>query len=780
MNWMRFATGLMMLLLLLHGIVTTVPGAIVGGEGSTNDQPELNTFFREENREEPDPGIPLIEGNRLMYITVDNTTEMRIDLFLDPVAMGPREMIVLKLTVNREPTSISIQDLTADEFRTSHDLGHIERVAKRQSGVGHAIASGFSDYSATLFGSAFLPAGLMYLVDSEEGHSYGYYDDSQSTSFVGTSMQLDSVEYINGDGATEFSGNHSTGSTDSALFLNFTTTSPISDDEYIDLAENYPKVMRNLTEFVRKVKSQDLGWRNDVLRLRYYRVDREFWNISNDFDARSTELNRTYGIPLSSTYGYRTTFSKLVALLYGYGEVTGTAVSITLPISEDTLLIPLLYSFLNESIDPESRLELVIDADDSLSLDLDEGPNWEAFEDGRHYSHFTINTSREASGISISGSIEKDSEFWNERGHRLNGSLYTNRFPILLVIFTIGAFLFAYFAFTNKFEEGIQWNDWTIILPLVTATLLGTVFGGFALSLFLCMLGFSGSFYSRNNLKILLGPAAADIPTLTMRERSFRPLWGIALITAGLFFFIALLLVSFALFSIQSYPGAFLTFTFIFVGSSVLLGFVFERNRKYGPGFLNSAQRKILGRIMPAFATQTNDSLANVISILIVALVIVPLSLVAAATTLFWLFDNVSGWVVFSLSLSFCILVNGYLLILLRDLEVDRQRRDRFLYSDIIESHPEIEDHISWVKWLGPDNVVKLMSIPSRWDDQNSWIYTLNNPVFTCPFNCEPVVQRHFTCRITWDKLYSALKFPERYRIAHRISDRPRMHADSS
>lgn len=745
MNLKRIATAWLVLMLIALPLLTSVSGPAAGNEAEPNS-----------NEDRPETGI--IDREQIVYVTIENTSEMRIDYFLDPVSIVQGEQVSLSLPISGEPSSVTVTNSTKGQFMAAHNIGHAKRVAQRQSGLGHALTTTLSDYPATFFGGFFLPPIIMLTVDLEEPPHYGGYGDNDAV-LSGDSINLDEISYTSNSG-----GSQSNSQTEHQVLVNFTTRTPLQNSNYFDLIETFPQVMKNLSLFVRNQTSIHVNRRYNIDTFCDRVYDKNLSRIYRDLIQTSRELNRTYNISNVVLNEYRIQFNWLVAFLYGYGEITGHAISITVPITDGNIIIPGASHFNENSSVP---LNVIFDHPDSLSLDLNREPTQNAFDEGRHYSLFSWEEA--GNGSTLKGAVKNDDMFWKERQHRSVGFIYTHGFVILLSLIISGIFILSYWLFATTFDQELPRKEWRLIVLLASTVVIGTILGGFLISLLLCMGAFAGGPFSRNNVKALLGPAGDNIPKLTVKERAYRPLWGIVVVVASIFFFIFLAVLILSLINVRTAPGVVFWAAIFFSFVTGILGFSLEKSMQHSLQSLSHIQRLILNRMAPAIS---NEGQTYAAFCLLALFGVFPLSLFGSILIILSVFGDLTVWTGFVLPMGISILITGYLLIKLRDLEDIRKERDRRLFDEAIIERPEINDHIMWVKWYGSLKYVQLMRVPTNWDGRDNSFYYPNLVTFKCPYDCQPIHEL-LSCRITWTKFYSTLKVPEKFSIANHVWDGP-------
>jgi len=128
--------------------------------------------------------------------------------------------------------------------------------------------------------------------------------------------------------------------------------------------------MNNLTTFIQTNPTIDVRFWYNIGDFSYYIRDPEFRSINADFSDRARFLNMTLGIPNHEINTLRTSFNKLVAVVYGYGTAQGYAVSMKLPLDAGNVYYPLGNGRFNFMEEGTIAYDVVFQCEDSMSIDF--------------------------------------------------------------------------------------------------------------------------------------------------------------------------------------------------------------------------------------------------------------------------------------------------------------------------------------------------------------------------------------------------------------------------
>ena len=541
------------------------------------------------------------------------------------------------------------------------------------------------------------------------GYSMEYEGSSNTSSLSGymsdhQSVQDDPPEGAAGKGNEGMSALLEYGGYGAAL-LEFTTRSPIPEEDYRNLTEFFPAAMRNLSAFLERNRTISVYWRYDYDFNGEYVLDSELLNISREFTTQMQYLNTSLGIPMWKTREFRDSFNILVATLYGFIGTPGYSVTMRVPIEDGRIFLPVSTAGLWNGTED---VLVVLECDDSLSLEMNRRADLEAFDDGKHYYvHTSLNSSMKHD---LEGRVLGDSKAWERRKTGFNEWMHGNRYAITLVMFNLLLFAFSYSVCSrSQIRKDLKGKD-RYLLYLTLAIMLGTFMIGYLWALVFCIIGYVGGTFARNNRILLLGPAGKGMKRHSPEDRVLLVVYTMVLLPI-LFFEVILVIV--ALDMILQRSATPVGFAFAIAVIQLMagpLGFLSWRiARVNGPG-MTEVQRLVFGKLYPPLDYQF--SYAD-LGFLGVFFGVFPVSVYGFFLVLSAPYTGLGDGYAFLYAFVLSAVVVSYLMI--KVMEVDRKEKARrnALLQETRRKHPDIHNHIVLVKWVGAIRYLNLVKQPS-------------------------------------------------------------------
>lgn len=394
-------------------------------------------------------GIPIVrvdahavirENSQLAYITVQNESQERLELFINVISLHPGENMTVVVPLRTPPSSMTVSEGNDRNFTRTHRFREIKEKGRIQNNnLVHLQDTLFDEedgipiwmfmflggfgalFSGATWSLSFDGGNMMdysaqgFSVDlrnfSSEGSLEEFYDS------LGINAPMNVEEII--DRYSEFN----------IAIINFTTRAPIDEGAYGDLQKNFSDSLTRFEKFledhptiiVQKPYSID-SFTEDV-------QDDGLQEIYADFLEDLESHRQANNLTNNEVYWIISNFNQLVAVAYGYGTMEGYAISLELPLHDGKAFFPLGTTPAWNGID---RIEVIFQCDDNHSIELNRDPDYEVIDGGNHY--YVFSSFDDVPDYDLEGNYVEDDLTWKVRYYGFNTWVHDHSVLILFVL----------------------------------------------------------------------------------------------------------------------------------------------------------------------------------------------------------------------------------------------------------------------------------------------------------------------------------------------------------
>ncbi len=290
-------------------------------------------------------GTPLItkkllgvthENRQIAMIDVHKNYE-RIHLFLSVVSLDPGSNITILIPVKTEPSNISIVRTVDWKFAWWENMTQVNRYSDEVNAGYYKFENNYLFGSGLLtivpfffYGGVYIP---MYLMSTGAGGSASseetiHFEGGDTITVYNVTSEKDInriYEKYNATLPENIKNTLNRYSSYHLIALNARTLAPISEEKYQVLQEKCPKSIEKLKEYVNThpVVNITLIY-NDILNMPEYSELYDF--VKNESHGNHTLIRY---------------FTEVVLAIYGYGDMRGVVLNMTLPLYNDKAFYPL-------------------------------------------------------------------------------------------------------------------------------------------------------------------------------------------------------------------------------------------------------------------------------------------------------------------------------------------------------------------------------------------------------------------------------------------------------
>lgn len=468
-------------------------------------------------------GIPIVkvdthavlrENSQIAYIEVLNDSLEQLELFINVVSLHPGENMTIVVPLRTMPLSMNVTESTDKKFMISHDFEYLKELGRIQNNnAGHIVDTLKSEEGTAMI--AFVLMGGIGLVLTTWSLSFGGGGWGGDYNTPGFSVEL--RNFSSQESLEEFYKNLNLSLPDNVeeimdrysdygiALINLTTRPPIPVEDYSNLTAHFPETMENFSRFVKEHPTITVRERVSPDGFLYGVYDEDLTAIYRDFLKSLDHFIKTNHDENVDRQQYIRNFNHLVAVTYGYGEMEGYALSLTLPLFQGKAFFPLGTTPAWSGTD---RIEVIFQCDDEHTIEMNRDPDYEVIKDGGHY--FIYSQRDDIPDYDLEGKYEKSDNAWAQKRFAFNGWIHGNRFPLTFLLILTFCYLIclgiSYLVVRSKDKNA----GWKPIACLALAGIMGFIFLGILYSMGLAIFLFNNHRDKKLSQKRYLEPVTKN------------------------------------------------------------------------------------------------------------------------------------------------------------------------------------------------------------------------------------------------------------------------------